>query len=97
MVEQRIPFAEFLDHPESVFDQVERGHEAVIIERQGQLYRLEPAHMLPGALQIPKYDTEQVHRALQASAGAFAGVDCEQLLADIHAARGQDSLGRPAD
>lgn len=42
------------------------------------------------------YDPEKVREALKASAGAFAGIDTEQLKRDLRDARGQDSTGRPA-
>ena len=42
------------------------------------------------------YNPEQVRRALQASAGALAGVDRDALLDDLYAARSQESSGRPA-
>ncbi|NJN82941.1 MAG: hypothetical protein HC802_12125 [Caldilineaceae bacterium] len=43
------------------------------------------------------YDPVKVRSALKESAGALRGVDAEQLMADIHLARQQDSEGRPAD
>ena len=42
------------------------------------------------------YDPKCVRAALAASAGAFRGIDGEQLEGDIAAAREQDSSGRPA-
>ncbi len=42
------------------------------------------------------YDPERVVRALRESAGAFRGIDRDQLLADLAEQRGQDSSGRPA-
>ena len=42
------------------------------------------------------YDPNRVRQALQRSAGALAGVDRHKLLADIQAAREQESKGRPA-
>ncbi len=41
------------------------------------------------------YDPDRARRALQAGVGALAGVDREQLLRDLHEARGQASAGRP--
>mgnify|MGYP001163432929 CR=1 FL=1 len=40
------------------------------------------------------YNPDHVIAALRESAGALAGVDREQLLADLHAAREQGSRGR---
>jgi hypothetical protein len=42
------------------------------------------------------YDPQRARTALKKSAGALSGIDHEQLIADIHAAREQDSDGRPA-
>lgn len=41
------------------------------------------------------YDPDRVIEALNASAGAFKGIDREQLLADLAEQRRQDSVGRP--
>ena len=41
-----------------------------------------------------RYDPEQVRRALRQSAGALAGVDREQLLADIRTQRAQAGARR---
>ncbi len=43
------------------------------------------------------YDPDRVLRALHESAGAFRGIDRDQLLADLAEQRGQDSSGRPAN
>jgi hypothetical protein len=55
---------------------------------------LSPAPAEPPTLADPSdiwagYDGERVRAALEASRGAFAGVDTEQLKRDIKAARGQ--------
>ena len=42
------------------------------------------------------YDPTRALEALRACRGMLRGVDREQLLKDIHNARGQDSTGRPA-
>ncbi|SRR5579884_635347 len=41
------------------------------------------------------YDPQKVLAGLRASAGALVGTDRDELLADIHAQRGQNSQGRP--
>src|SRR5205085_6216260 len=40
------------------------------------------------------YDPERAREALRASKGALAGVDRDELLADIHAQRGQKARRR---
>jgi hypothetical protein len=86
-------------------EQVEQTGQPVPLTRGGQVIAvIEPA---PTAGPHPSphlqgdiwanYDPEKALAGLRASAGALAGVDREKLLADIHAARGQDSHGRPGD
>lgn len=43
------------------------------------------------------YDPEKVREAIHAAAGILEGVNREELLADLRAQRGQDSIGRPAE
>jgi hypothetical protein len=71
----------------------EVGEMPVLLEKNGKLYRLieEPAEDIWAG-----YDANKVKAALRQSAGALRGVDRDELLADIHAAREQDSHGRPA-
>ena len=93
---KRVNFDEFAVNLPTIFDTMARRKEAVLIEREGQIYRLELEQA-----QLPEnvwtnYDPEQVRRGLRESAGALAGVDREALLRDIHGAREQASHGRPA-
>jgi hypothetical protein len=71
----------------------EVGETPVLLEKNGKLYRLEEetsADIWAG------YDPGKTRAALQKSVGALRKVDREELLADIHGAREQDSQGRPA-
>jgi len=43
------------------------------------------------------YDPQKMRAAIHAAAGTMKGVDREELLADLRAERGQDSIGRPAE
>ena len=69
------------------------GEDPVVLEKNGKRYRL-VEEVVDDIWE--SYDPAQVKAALLASAGALADVDRQQLLDDIHAAREQDSLGRPA-
>lgn len=81
---QTIPFDEFVADLVGIFDRLARRQEA------GVRYRLE-YEFSPTASELwTAYDPEQVRRALQESAGALAGVDCDTLLEDIYAARSYD-------
>ena len=70
----------------------EIGAAPVILDRDGERYVLarEDAHDI-----WADYDPEKVRQALLQSAGALADIDRESLLSDIHAAREQNSPGRP--
>jgi hypothetical protein len=102
---RRIRFDDFAKSLDAVFDEVGEQQTAVLVERAGRLYRLEPSAVDP--LDDPRaeydpwanYDPEKALQALEAARKAkiFEGVDTEQLKADIKAARSQDSRGRPSD
>ena len=70
----------------------EFGGAPVILEKDGERYVLarEDAHDI-----WADYDPEKVMQALRQGTGILAGVDRESLLSDIHAAREQNSSGRP--
>ena len=70
----------------------EIGEAPVVLEKDGERYVLarEDAHDI-----WADYDPEKVRQALLQSAGALADIDRESLLSDIHAAREQNSRGRP--
>ena len=70
----------------------EIGEAPVILDRDGERYVLarEDAHD-----HWADYSPEKVRQALLQSAGALADIDRESLLSDIHAAREQNSPGRP--
>ena len=70
----------------------EVGGGPVILDKDGERYVLarEDARDIWAA-----YDPEKVRQALLRSAGVLAGIDRNSLLDDIHAAREQDSQGRP--
>jgi hypothetical protein len=77
---QRIDFDQFArDLPRS-FDQVTQHNQPILVERDGELYRLEkqePLDIWEG------YDPAKVREALKQAAGALAGVDRDELLCDI--------------
>ncbi|MBI4639513.1 MAG: hypothetical protein HY731_02400 [Candidatus Tectomicrobia bacterium] len=93
---QRISFDEFALHLRTVFDTIMQQREAVLIEKDGQFYRLEPEQVKQSENIWASYDLQKVREALQKSAGALFGVDRDALLTDIHTARQQKSHGRPA-
>src|SRR3990172_1452120 len=81
---KRVNFDEFALNLPTIFDAMARKKEPVLIEREGQIYRLELEQtQQPGNIWTD-YDPEPVRRGLRESAGALAGVDREALLRDVH-------------
>lgn len=81
-----IDFGDFAVQLERVFDQVGQDNQPVLINRDGELYRLEKEKQENA---WHRYDPERVKQALAASAGALQGVDVEKLLSDLDAQREQ--------
>jgi hypothetical protein len=89
----RIDFEDFASRLPQVFDQVRNRRQPVLVERDGETYRLERAE----PTDIWKdYDPGKVQAGARRVAGILAGVDRDQLFADLYAQREQDSEGRPA-
>jgi hypothetical protein len=97
--QRRISFDEFARTLDAVFDEVAERQEPILVQRGGRLYRLAPAAADRTDDIWANYDPQEVWQAWEAAREAriFEGVDVEQLKADIKAARGQDSIGRPGD
>jgi hypothetical protein len=98
-----IPFEDFARRVRSVFDDVARKGRAVLVERDGLVYRLEP-QLQPPPVQTAdphniwaNYDPVKVQEAFSRAVGLLRGVDTEQLKRDLLEQREQDSTGRPAD
>jgi hypothetical protein len=83
---QPIDFEDFAAHLSEVFEEVKVNHRPILVERDGALYRLEQQE--PAELWA-EYDPHRVRRGIRRTSGIFAGVDTQQLLADIHAQREQ--------
>ncbi len=90
---RRIAFEHLASNLHQVFEQVRLTDKPVLVERDGDVYRLEKcmsSNLWDG------YDPRKARQGLRAAAGAMAGVDTKQLLEDLDAERGQDTVGRPA-
>ena len=96
---RRISFQEFARTLDAVFDEIAERQEPILVQRGGRLYRLAPATADQADDIWANYDPEKVWEALETARRArpFEGIDVEELKADIKAARGQDSHGRPGD
>ena len=93
---RKIQFNDFLKQVQSIFDMVARQKEPVMVERAGQLFRVEAERTDEAQTLWVDYDAERVRTALRQSAGAFKDIDVEQLKRDLREERAQDSHGRPA-
>lgn len=92
----RIRFEDFAINPETLFEAVAAQREPLLVEKGSLVFRVEIVDGGEVEDIWADYDPQQARAGLRKSAGALAGVDREQLLADIHAARQQNSHGRPA-
>lgn len=93
---RRLDFEEFANNLGPIFDRLKREGQPILVEREGELYKLEPQE--PKAADLWRhYDADRVRKALRASAGALMGVNRDELQADIRAQRAQDSHGRPGE
>ncbi len=93
---RRIQFDDFLKQVQSIFDMLARQNEPVVVERKGQLFRVEVERTDAVPTLWADYDAERVRIALRQSAGALQAIDVEQLKRDLREERVQDSHGRPA-
>jgi hypothetical protein len=93
---KRMSFDEFASNVRKIFDNMAHKGEPVLIEREGQIYRLEPEQAPQPEALWTSYDPELVRHGLRKSAGALAELDREALLRDIHRGREQVSHGRPS-
>jgi hypothetical protein len=92
---RHIEFDDFVRQVQSIFDMLAHEKRPVMVERQGQLFRLERE---PGkqADIWAGYSPDHARQAVRESAGALRGVNRKQLLRDLREQREQDSHGRPA-
>lgn len=67
----------------------------LLLEKNGELYRLNRVSSEQPDIWAD-YDPRRAKEALRSGAGALARVDTKTLLRDLHAARDQESQGRPA-
>ncbi len=97
-------------HPHQMNQEIERElarrltkaqaeHKPAEVEIAGNRYRLVPVDDDIQMTDEPNapYDPQKMREAIHAAAGTMKGVDRDELLADLRAERGQDSIGRPAD
>jgi hypothetical protein len=83
---QRIDFDDFAGNLRQFFEQVRDRDQAVLVERDGETYRLEKEE--PGDI-WHGYDPKRVQKALKATAGSLKGVDVDELIRDLDAQREQ--------
>ena len=89
---ERVPFLAFSRRLDEFFERARKGRLPVLVERQGDLFRIERL------TDTPQLATAQrIRAAIAATAGSWKGAfDREAFLSDIRDEREQDSHGRPA-
>ncbi len=83
---QPIKFEQFQTHLTQVFERVRTDNQPVLVERNGETYRLEK-HTPEDPWK--DYDPAKVQQALAASRGLFAGTDRKTFLTEMHEQREQ--------
>ncbi len=90
-----ITFDDFAAHLPALFDLMAREDEAVLVEKGGRLYRVEPTAEVADP-SPPAHDPSDVRRMLARTAGGFKGIDRAAIMKDIHAGRAQADRRPPA-
>lgn len=93
---RRVNFEEFAADLDRMFEMLGPGDRQILVQKGERLYRVELESVAEARDLWTNYDANRARQALRQSAGALAGVDIKELMADLHAARGQRSHGRPA-
>ncbi len=93
---RRIQFDDFIQQVQSIFDMLAHQKEPIMVERKGRLFRVEAEPAQEAQTIWAGYNGERVANALRQSAGAFTGIDVEQLKHDLREERGHNNHGRPA-
>jgi hypothetical protein len=87
---RRIPYDEFFRDLASIFEQVIREHETVVVEtKEGEAVVLRSARV-----GLPEGRSEKDYKAFLSSAGGWADVDVDQFLKDNYESRRMNT--RPA-
>lgn len=91
---RRISFEEFAAHMPDLLERITAEHETVIVEKNGNLYRIEAT--TEGDQGRPRtHDPERFREMLSRTAGALKGVDIVALKRDLRAGRQQGGRNRP--
>lgn len=93
---RRIAFDEFARQLGTIFEAVRSEKRPVLVEKEGQLFRVEEEHLHEPSDMWAGYSAERVRAGLRRSAGAFQGLDRDAFLADVKEQLEQDSTGRPS-
>ena len=92
-----LPYKEFAEHIDEHLDALEASGIELTIEKNGHVFHIH-GDLKPKRDIWAAYSPERALAVLERRAGnVLKGVDPEKLWRDIKAARGQDSIGRPAD
>src|SRR5205823_4739526 len=84
---RRIGFDEFVQQLQSIFDALAAEQAAILVERNGQLFRVEAQRGVNEGNIWADYDPARTREALLASAGGFSAIDTEALKRDLREQR----------
>jgi hypothetical protein len=90
---ETVPFDEFAARLPNVFDAIARRRAPILVERNGELFRVAPEGGNPWA----GYDPAAVEAAIARTAGSWADLGVDRAVAALYAAReaGSRPPGRP--
>src|SRR5436190_11185324 len=92
-----LPYKEFAEHIDEHLPALEEPGSELTIEKDGRVFHVY-GDARPKRNIWADYSPELAMEVFNRRAGnVLKGVDTEKLWRDIKAARGQDSIGRPAD
>src|SRR5215216_5986493 len=92
-----LPYKEFAEHIDEHLDALEEQGSELTIEKNGRVFHVY-GEVSPKKDIWADYSPERMLAVIERRAGnVLKGVDTDKLWRDLKAARGQDSIGRPAD
>ena len=92
---KQIHFEDFAHNPATLFTAIAATKEPLLVEKDGVVFRVQIDEQSKPEDIWAAYDAQLARAGLKRSAGTLSGVDAKELIADIHKARQQDSIGRP--
>ena len=90
---RRLKYEDYADNLPALLERVDQEQEAVELERDGHVYRIQS--LAAGLPRAAITDPDEVLEVLKRTAGALKNIDGEAFKRDLREMRQQDSKGRP--